>query len=370
MKFIHCADIHLDSRMSAHLKGEKSKERKAEILRTFLRMVDYATEEKIPVILIAGDLFDANKVSRTAINAVYNCICTHTDVDFYYLKGNHDVNSFLAGIEEIPENLHLFSTEWTSYQIGSTDKGKIMLYGVELDKQNSSSIYNSLTLNNRDFNIVTLHGQTNKYQSKDKVEVIPVSELKNKGIDYLALGHIHSYSMEKLDDRGSMCYPGCLEARGFDECGEHGFVVIDVEESTGYFTHSFIDIATRRVYAPSVDVSGCENSDEMVQRIKERLREENIPAKSLVKIVLKGEVDVECDKNILYILSHFEDDFYFVKVDDETKSKVDYRIYEHDASLKGEFIRTVMAAGDLNEEEKGEVIRCGLLALAGEEIAE
>ena len=369
MKFIHCADIHLDSGMRANLDREKSKERKAEILRTFLRMVDYAEEQKISVILIAGDLFDTNKVSKTAMNAVYNCICTHPDVDFYYLKGNHDVNSFLASMEEIPKNLHLFTTEWTSYQIGKTDKGNIMLYGAEFDKQDNSSLYNRLTLNSRDFNIVTLHGQTNKYQSKDKVEVIPVSELRNKGIDYLAMGHIHSYSMEKLDDRGSMCYPGCLEGRGFDECGEHGFVVIDVEEETGHFSHSFVSIAARRIYAPLVDVSGCKNSDEMVAFIKDKLREENIPAKSLVKIVLQGDVDVECDKNIPYIRSHFVDDFYFVKVDDETKCKVDYLVYEHDASLKGEFIRTVMASGELTEEEKVKVIRCGILALAGEEFA-
>jgi exonuclease SbcD len=54
--------------------------------------------------------------------------------------------------------------------------------------------------------------------SKDKTEVISLKELKNKAIDYLALGHIHSYKMEQLDSRGVYCYPGCLEGRGFDEC--------------------------------------------------------------------------------------------------------------------------------------------------------
>ena len=81
-------------------------------------------------------------------------------------------------------------------------------------------------------------------------------------------------------------------------------------------------------------------------------------------------MDVECDKNIPYIRSHFEEDFYFFKVDDETKCKVDYFVYEHDASLKGEFIRTVMSSKELTEEQKGEVIRCGILALAGEEFTQ
>ena len=60
MKILHCADLHLDSKMTANLDKEKAKERKGEILRTFERMIRYAEEQEIAVILIAGDLFDTN----------------------------------------------------------------------------------------------------------------------------------------------------------------------------------------------------------------------------------------------------------------------------------------------------------------------
>ena len=53
--------------------------------------------------------------------------------------------------------------------------------------------------------------------------------LKNKNIDYLALGHIHGYKEAPLDGRGKYCYPGCLEGRGFDECGKKGFVLLNIE---------------------------------------------------------------------------------------------------------------------------------------------
>ena len=365
MKFIHCADIHLDSRMRANLDREKSKERKAEILRTFLRMVDYAEEQKISVILIAGDLFDTNKVSKTAMNAVYNCICTHPDVDFYYLKGNHDVNSFLASMEEIPKNLHLFTTEWTSYQIGKTDKGNIMLYGAEFDKQDNSSLYNRLTLNSRDFNIVTLHGQTNKYQSKDKVEVIPVSELRNKGIDYLALGHVHEYKREVLDARGVYSYSGCLEGRGFDECGDHGFVLLDIDFEAKKIKDTFVKFSYRNIYTIPVDVTGCESTFDVEQRISDKLKEQSPEADSMVKISLFGKVNVDSERDLLYLTNVFSDDYFVFKIKDETKFEVDYAVYAHDESLKGEFIRQVQAS-DLEEEEKAKIIRTGLLALSGE----
>lgn len=46
MKFIHCADLHLDSKMSANLDKERAKERRSEILDTFVRMVRYASKMK------------------------------------------------------------------------------------------------------------------------------------------------------------------------------------------------------------------------------------------------------------------------------------------------------------------------------------
>jgi hypothetical protein len=68
-----------------------------------------------------------------------------------------------------------------------------------------------------------------------------------------------------------------------------------------------------------------------------------------------------------YLTELFSDYFYLVKVVDETKISVKYSDYEKDESLKGEFIRMVLAS-DLGEEQKSEVIRCGLMALSGEEI--
>ena len=230
MKILHCADLHIDSRMNTNFDAEKRKKRKAEILNTYRRMIEYAAEQGVAAILIAGDLFDTNSVSRTAMSAVYTSIKEHPDIAFYYLKGNHDVNSFLASMEEIPENLHLFSDTWLSYEVGTTRRGRVMLSGVELNAENSSLIYPALSLDSRDLNIVTLHGQSAEYRSKDKTEVISMSLLKNKGIDYLALGHVHAHVVEALDARGIYCYPGCLEGRGFDECGEHGFEMLTIEE--------------------------------------------------------------------------------------------------------------------------------------------
>ena len=68
MKIIHCADLHLDSKMTSNLSKEQAKERKMEILRTYSRMIEYAKNNDVKAIIIAGDLFDTRNVSATARN--------------------------------------------------------------------------------------------------------------------------------------------------------------------------------------------------------------------------------------------------------------------------------------------------------------
>ena len=80
MKIIHCSDLHLDSKMETNLDKEKARERKNEILITFERMVNYAKENEVKAIIIAGDLFDKNtvtaKVKNTVKNAIFSmCYC-------------------------------------------------------------------------------------------------------------------------------------------------------------------------------------------------------------------------------------------------------------------------------------------------------
>lgn len=366
MKIIHCADVHLDSKMTANLTKEKAKERKSELLNTFTRMIEYAKNNDVSAIIIAGDLFDTKNISVTAGKLVLNTIIGNPDIDFYYVRGNHDVDGFLSNMESIPDNLKLFDNKWTSYSMNAV--GSVVITGVEIDSDNSNYIYSNLTLDADKFNIVCLHGQESEHGAKDKAEVINLRELKYKGIDYLALGHIHSFKMAELDSRGVYCYPGCLEGRGFDECGEHGFVLLDIDDNTGKCTNTFVPFAYRNLYTLQVDVTDAMSTSEISEILKASLNSAGYSDKSLVKIILTGMVDVQCEKNTDVLLKQFSENYYFMKIYDETKLKVDYNLFMRDESLKGEFVRTVKNAETISEEEKAAIIKLGIQLLAGEEI--
>ncbi len=360
MKLIHTADIHLDSKLSANLSSEKARERKRELLNTFSTMVAYALNNDIDGIMISGDLFDTARISALARNTVLNLIVNNPGLKFFYLKGNHDNDNFLSQVEELPENLYLFNDSWQEYKLSE----KVSIHGIELSGENSKSAQLSFAPDPLKINIVMLHGQESQALSRDKAEVIDIKQFRNKGINYLALGHVHSYKLEALDGGGVYCYPGCLEGRGFDEVGDHGFVVLTIDEERGLVTHEFISWASRHLYNVYADVTGLDNTPAMLAVVREALGSSEATGRDLVKVILTGAVDVECEKDTDFIRHTFEDDYYFIKVYDETTLKVDYEAFMLDESLKGEFVRSVMNS-DLDEEDKAAIIRYGLSAIGG-----
>ena len=365
MKLIHCADLHLDAKMTALLDPEQAKERRAEILQTFLRMVDYAEKEGVQAILICGDLFDRRKISAMARNTVLKTIVGHPEISFFYITGNHEQDGFLESIQEKPDNLKLFGKNWKTYEAGP-----LAITGADPGDGTALDLCRSLVLDPSCFNIVMLHGQITEYGTSE-AEEIPLRELRGKPVDYLALGHVHAYQEGTFPPRGTWCYPGCLEGRGFDECGEHGFVLLDIDTEQHRFTKRFIPLAQRRFLEIPVDITGCLTTPEIAARIEETIRElrqQGYAKDDLWKLILCGVTDIACEKEVVYLQKRFSAASYYVRVEDATRLVVDYSGYARDASLKGEFVRQVEMAAELDEQEKAAIIRCGIQALSGEEL--
>ena len=358
---IHCADLHLDSAMTAHFDPETAKKRRGEMLRTFERTVEYACDEGVSAILIAGDMFDTANTRELTRNTILHCIRANPGIAFFYLRGNHDNNNFIKELgDQIPANLMLFDGKWSCYECGD-----VAIFGAESNNA-GAGFYDSLHPDPEKINIVLLHGQI--CESAEGVEYgIDLSRLRGRNIDYLALGHIHSYSEGRLDGRGLYCYPGCMEGRGFDECGEHGFVLLEIDEAKRSVNRSFIPFASRMIYSVNADVTGCLSTREMIMTSAEALADAGCDQSSMVRLVLSGELEAECEKDISYLTAAFSGRFFFFRAVDETTLKVNFEDYLLDESLKGEFVRTVSGDTSLSEEDKAFIVRYGLRALAGEE---
>ena len=366
MKLIHCADLHLDSKMETNLDREKAAERKSELFDTFRRMVSYADDNGVRAVIIAGDMFDTAENMQLRIKRrVLSVMREAHDVDFLYIKGNHDGKLFLEN-EEKPENLKLFSDSWTSYSYGS-----VVITGRDYEAcaGEDSDFYRSLDLDGDKINIVALHQTASRYSGNGGEGSISLSLLKDKNIDYLALGHLHSYSRGKLDDRGIYCYSGCLEGRGFDECGEKGFVLLDIPEDDPFSKRrikaEFVPFSYRCIREVKIELSGSAGDEELEGLVSKALSD--IPESDLVRVVLCGEVDENTDIDTEYLEKRFGDTFYYLKFKDETRLLIRPEDFMNDISLKGEFIRLV-SEKKLKREDKQEIIMMGLRALSHREI--
>ena len=354
MRLIHCSDLHLDSKMESNLSPRQAKERGSEIAATFARMVDWAGDNGVRGILLAGDLFDTGRVTKKTADFVVDTIRNAPGIEFYYLRGNHDEKDPLSA-RELPGNLRLFGENWVSHRLED-----VTITGLELNRENWERCYGELKLDGEDTNIVLLHGQTATQAGE---EMIALPRLRGKNIDYLALGHIHSYRADRLDDRGQWCYCGCLEGRGFDECGEKGFVLLEIREDG--VEHIFVPFAIRSVEEVAVDISDCVTVTQIHRAMEAAAA--GLRESSMVKFTLTGTYTPDTQKDLNTLTELMEGRFWFIKVKDESRFRLDPEAYQHDASLKGQFIRLVMAS-DKTEEEKGKIICAGLQALAGEEV--
>ena len=180
MKIIHCADIHLNSPLLMALDNAEA--RRNEIFATFASLLEYAKKNCVQVVLIAGDLFDEQlNASENVVSEVAFKISQYPEIDFLYLAGNHEKKNPFLERKIYPDNLKLFSAdEWKSFEYGD-----VVITGRELS--NSPTLYQELNLDSGKVNIVCLHGDVNNQNE------INLKMLQHRGIDYLALGHLHSY---------------------------------------------------------------------------------------------------------------------------------------------------------------------------------
>lgn len=349
MKIIHSADIHLGSKVNTFPK-DISDARKEELRNSFKRMVDYAKNNGVNSILISGDLFDSDKPFQKDKDFFLSVVKNNPTIDFYYLRGNHD--EYGDSLEF--SNLKTFSSAWQTYDLGG-----VTITGVEITKDNATSIYSTLTLDENALNIVMLHGQTSDSAGVDKV---CISKLKDKNIDYLALGHYHGYVSNAIDNRGTYAYSGCLEGRGYDETGDKGFVLLEIADK---ITHSFIPFSERKISLVTVDVSNFLDSYAMYERA---LKVGKFSPNDIYRVELVGEVDAQVSDFASDIKKYLSSEVKYVDVKDKTTKKIDISKYENDLSLKGEFVRLVYKSKDYSDEEKAEIIAYGLKALSGSEV--
>ena len=229
MKFIHTADIHLDSPLSGLAAY---KDAPVDLLRNvtreaFTRLVDLAIEEAVDFMVIAGDLYDGTwKDYNTG-----HFFCremgrlNQAGIPVYLLFGNHDADSEMTKKLTLPSNVHQFeSRKPSTFRI---DALKVALHGRSYKEaatvENLASGYPAPLAGW--LNIGVLHTALEGYAAHANYAPCSVAELSAKGYDYWALGHVHEYSV--IQTSPWIVFPGNLQGRHIRETGPRGAVMVN-----------------------------------------------------------------------------------------------------------------------------------------------
>ena len=352
MKILHTSDLHLDSPLTTRLDSKKVRERKAELILSFKRLAESARREGAEAFIIAGDLFDSERVGKRTLKNAIDIISAYPEISFFYLSGNHERAALSGSCLQLPDNLRLFGSDWTYFKLGNVN----FIGKCDTDKD----MFSSLRLNKDETNILVLHGELR--DRSDELGVIGIKDAEELDLDYIALGHYHSYSKTEISRRCDAVYSGTPEGRGFDEAGDCGYVII--EAGAGKVTHRFVKSAMRTLRICEIDVTDVESDLSLIFKIEAMLK--GLPREDLIRIKLVGARELGRSYSPETILSSISRSYYYIEIKDETRVKISPDDYKNDVSLKGEFIRGVLKDDSLSEKEKDAIIALGIEVLIEE----
>ena len=268
MKFIHTADIHLDSPLSGLAAY---KDAPVGLLRNvtrdaFTRLVDLAIEEAVDFMVIAGDLYDGSwKDYNTGHFFCREMGRLNKDnIPVYLLFGNHDADSEMTKKLMLPVNVHQFESRKTSTFL--IDTLKVALHGRSYRQaatvENLAQGYPAPLAGW--LNIGVLHTALEGYAAHANYAPCSVAELAAKGYDYWALGHVHEHAV--IQKWPWIVFPGNLQGRHIRESGPRGAVMVTADAS-GIQTVDRLLVESLRWQVLAVDVSEANSLQEVVRLV-------------------------------------------------------------------------------------------------------
>jgi DNA repair exonuclease SbcCD nuclease subunit len=243
-RFIHAADIHLDSPLVGLSRYEGAP---VDLLRTatrtaFSALVDTAISEAVDFVVIAGDLYDGDW--RDYNTGLFFCKemgrLQEAGIPVFVLYGNHDAKSEITKQLRLPRNVHEFSSK--EPQTFRLDNLGIALHG--------QSFRTAVTLENLAtgypdavpgwLNIGVLHTALDGHAAHDPYAPCVISELVARGYDYWALGHVHEYAVRR--ENPWIVFPGNLQGRHIREQGERGAVLVTANSNRITVERRLVDV--------------------------------------------------------------------------------------------------------------------------------
>ena len=231
-KFIHAADVHLDSplRGLSRYESAPAESIRNACRRAFENLVDLAIEEKVSFVLLAGDLYDGDwKDYSTGIflSRQMGRLGQH-GISVFAVAGNHDAANRMTKALDTPANMRILSSR--KVETIRLDELGVAIHGRSFGTQHvDENLAAGFAAAERGiFNIGLLHTSLDGREGHAVYAPCSADDLRAKGYQYWALGHIHK--QEFVSEDPWIVFPGCIQGRHIREAGAKGCVLVTVED--------------------------------------------------------------------------------------------------------------------------------------------
>lgn len=356
MKFVHIADMHFDSPfVNLSDKDILGDLRRLEQRKVFKKVIEYVKQNQIEYLFISGDLYEHKYVKLSTIEYINNLFKEIPNTKIFISPGNHDPylkNSYYNKFNW-NENVKIFHNE-----IEKIEENDINIYGYGFDDFYCTDCgIEALQLEETNkMNFLVIHGTLDGASIEEKqYNSMTRKMLQEKKFDYIALGHIH-----KSEYTTPIVYPGSVVSLGFDELGEHGMIVGEIQKK-GELKVEFVPLDEEEFKEIEMDVTDLLSKEELIEKINQLEIQKN----EYIKIILIGKRNFEINK---YDLLKYMENERIIKIKDQTKIAYDLKKMANENTLKGLFAKEMLEKLNQSEtiEEKEiieKAIEIGLEAL-------
>jgi DNA repair exonuclease SbcCD nuclease subunit len=301
MKFIHCADVHLDTPLQglAEYPGAPVNEIRNATRRAFEKVLNAAITERVNFVIIAGDLYDTGLKSFESALFFNKEMARLKDagIDVYLIHGNHDAASKLIKQIRPPRNVKIFRA--TEPQTMLNEELKVAIHGQSFaTPEVTEDLASKYPVPIPDyFNIGLLHTNLGGVSEHANYAPCSLQTLKSKGYQYWALGHVHNGEILCRDPY--VVYPGNIQGRNGREQGEKSCELVTVSE-TGTISVEKVFTSVVPWIEAEIDASGCQSADDVYEMIRVRfgtLHSESKERVTALRLRIVGATNAHAELN-------------------------------------------------------------------------
>jgi len=369
VKILHTADIHLGAKFSG--LGNKGASQREQLRTTFKNIIATAIDERLNIVLIAGDLFDANQQPQGNIDLVieqFNLLGSN-NIPVCLIPGTHDSLDSTSIYRKVDfegkcSNLKIFTDENISYK--EYPELNLTVYGKpNLSNRSYISPLKGLKPSTSSkFHIAMAHGS---FYIPEKIaeddHVFRLEEVKASGMDYLALGHWHR--VYACLEKPPAWYSGPPE--WIPDQRERGAVLLVSLSDSGEVKVDPIMLGLRDYDEVEIDMSEIQDLAKLKARISEGAHQNLVR-----KATLKGLRDAELIVNPEELETELGEDFFHLGVMDKSHPKSGEVTEDEERLIRNRFIKLMKRQIESSEGEEKDIaenaLQYGIALLDGKEV--